>query len=307
MLIQRWTITDHAEWLRRRRANINGSEVAALFGQNPYLTPFALYADKAGLAELASPDSDVLRRGRILEPAVAAGVREERPDWTIEKAGEYIWSPVWQLGCTPDFYAECPQRGAGVVQAKSVAKPIFDEDWAAGPPEWIILQTLQEMMLANTSWGAIAALVMSAYTVDIRLWEFERHAPAEKRIIAAARNFWSDVAAGRQPKADWGRDDEIIKAIYPRDDGSMIDLSSDRRMPELLEAYEQYCAMGKHAEDGLRAVKAEIAARLGPAAAATVTGWEVTNKTQKRAGYSVGETEFRVLRVKRIGNEELAA
>jgi hypothetical protein len=78
-------------------------------------------------------------------------------------------------------------------------------------------------------------------------------------------------------------------------------------LPELLLAYEKYCVMGKHAEVGLIAVKAYIAARLGPAAAATVPGWEVTNKTQKRVGYSVGETEFRVLRVKRIGNEELAA
>jgi predicted phage-related endonuclease len=307
MQIERWTITDHAEWLLRRRANINGSEVAALFGRNPYRTLFALYADKAGLADVAGPDKDVLRRGRILEPAVAAGVREERPDWSIEKAGEYIWSPAWRLGCTPDFYAESPGRGIGVMQAKTVARPVFDEDWAEGPPQWIVLQTLQEMMLADARWGAIAALVMSAYTVDIRIWEFERHPAAEKRIIASARSFWTELAAGRQPQLDWARDDDVIKALYPRDNGATLDLSGDPRMPELLAQYEQLTAIGRDAEERLRAVKAEIAAKLGHAATATLPGWEVTHKTQTRIGYTARESEFRVLRVRRVPGEEIAA
>jgi predicted phage-related endonuclease len=306
MSVERWTITDPAEWLSRRRANINGSEVAALFRRNPYLTPFALYADKAGLAELATPDSEVLRRGRILEPAVAAGVQEERPQWRIEKAAEYVWSPSWRLGCTPDFYARCPDMGLGVVQAKTVAKPVFDEDWAEGPPQWIILQTLQEMMLTGASWGAIAVLVMSSYTVDIQIWEFKRHQAAEKRIIATAKAFWKDVATGKPPEAEWGRDDEVIRALYPRDNGTIIDLSADGRMAQLLEDYEQLSTMGRNAENRLRAVKAEIAAKLGNAAAATLPGWEVTHKTQKRAGYVVQDTEFRVLRIKRR-DQEMAA
>jgi predicted phage-related endonuclease len=256
---------------------------------------------------LATPDSDTLRRGRILEPAVAAGVREERPHWSIEKADDYIWSPEWRLGCTPDFYARCPERGLGVVQAKTVARPIFDEEWTIGPPQWIILQTLQEMMLTEASWGAIAVLVMGAYTVDIRLWEFERHQPAEKRIIAAARAFWEDVSAGRQPSADWRRDDVVIKALYPRDNGAIVDLSHDARMPELLERYEELSAESKAVDGELRAVKAEIAAKLGNAAMAVLPGWEVTHKTQERTGYTTKETEFRVLRVKRMSKEELTA
>jgi predicted phage-related endonuclease len=306
MSVERWIITDQAEWLLRRRANVNGSEIAALFRRNPYLTPFALYAEKAGLAELATPESEVLRRGRILEPAVAAGVQEERPHWGIEKAAEYVWSPTWRLGCTPDFYARCPDRGLGVVQAKTVARPVFEDEWAEGPPQWIILQTLQEMMLTDSRWGAIAALVMSAYTVDIQIWEFDRHEAAEARIVAAAEMFWSDIAAGKPPEAEWSRDDEVIKALYPRDNGAIVDLSGDGRLVELLEDYEQLSTIGRDVECRLRAVKAEIAAKLGNAATATLPGWEVTHKTQKRTGYVVGDTEFRVLRIKRR-NQEMAA
>src|SRR5688572_26475772 len=91
--IERWKITDRAEWLQRRRKNINGSEVAALFGVNPFMTNLALYAEKAGLADMAPPDSAVMRRGRIMEPAVAAGVMEEKPEWELQKAAEYLWQP----------------------------------------------------------------------------------------------------------------------------------------------------------------------------------------------------------------------
>lgn len=306
-MIERWTITDREEWLQRRRANINGSEVAALFGCNPWMTNLALYADKAGLAQINAPDSAVLRRGRILEPAVAAGVLEERPDWQISKATDYVWSPQWRLGCTPDFHAICPQRGRGVIQTKTAAKPIFDEEWQNGPPQWIVLQTLQEMMLEDVSWGAIAVLVMNSYTVDIFIWEFERHAPAEKRMIAKAAVFWDDVAAKRQPKFNFEEDAEIIRALFPRDNGVTIDLTGDNRLPALLTEFEALSAAGKQAETKLKAVKAEIAAKIGDAATATLPGWEISHKTQRRTGFVVKDTEFRVLRVKRTDKQEMAA
>jgi len=307
-MIERWTITDRDEWLFRRRANINGSEVAALFGCNPWMTNLALYADKAGLATLNAPDTDVLRRGRILEPAVAAGVLEERPDWKISKANEYVWSPEWRLGCTPDFHAHCPKRGIGVIQTKTAAKPIFDQDWQDGPPQWIVLQTLQEMMLEDVTWGAIAVLVMNSYTLDIHIWEFERHALAEKRMIQKAAIFWGDVAAGRQPKFNFAEDGDVIKALFPRDNGTSIDLTGDNRLPGLLEEFEALSALGKDAEGKLKAIKAEIAAKIGDASVATLPGWEISHKTQRRAGFVVKDTEFRVLRVKRTaGKQEMAA
>lgn len=303
--IERWKITDHAEWLHRRRANINGSEVAALFGCNPFMTNLALYAEKADLAKLPAPDSDVLRRGRILEPAVAAGVLEERPDWKISKANEYLWSPAWRLGCTPDFHAHCPRRGIGVVQTKTAAKPIFDEDWQDGPPQWIVLQTLQEMMLEDVAWGAIALLVMNFYTVDIHIWEFERHAPAEKRMIQKAAMFWDAVAERRQPAFNFDEDADVIKALFPRANNTTVDFTNEPRMAALLTEHESLKAIACHAEKRLKPLKAEIAAMMGEAGTAIVPGFEsVTFKNQERAGFTTAPTSFRVLRTKRAATTE---
>lgn len=307
MTIERWTITDRDEWLARRRPNINGSEVGALFGCNPYLTRFALYADKAGLVTSEPPDNDVMRRGRILEPAVEQAVREYRPELQIWKSQDYVWSSGLRLGCTPDFYVTCPDRGLGVLQAKTVAKPFFDADWAGGPPQWIILQTLQEMMLTECAWGVIAALVMTSFTVELYCQDFTRHAAAEEKIRIEAGKFWTSVAAGEPPPANYAADGDTIKALFPRDDGPALDLSADNRMPELLDRYEQLQAMGSHAEKELKAIKAEIAEKMGAAGVATLPGWQVTHKLQHRKETVQKASSYRVLRVKRVGEKEQAA
>ena len=307
MPIERWQITSRQEWLERRKKNINASEIGALFGCSPYLTRFALYADKAGLADADSPDTEVLRRGRILEPAIAAAVQEQRPDWKIQKSEDYIWSPASAIGCTPDFIVHCPRRGTGVLQGKTAAKPIFDEDWQDGPPQWIVLQTLQEMMLSEVQWGAIAVLVTGTWSIDCQIWEFERHAEAEARIVVGARKFWQDVAAGRKPTADYGRDDGVLKLMFPRDNGETVDLSKDNRMPELLERFEALSEIKRDTEQELGAVKAEIGEKLGEAACARLPGWQVTNKLQHRKETVQKASSFRVLRVKRLAEEKAAA
>jgi len=309
-MIERWEITDRDEWLFRRRANINGSEVAALFGINPYLTPFALYADKTRLADVSAPDNRLLTRGRILESAVPEALQILRPAWKVQKATDYLWSPDWRLGCTPDFYVHCPERGLGVLQAKTVAKPVFEEQWQDGPPQWIVLQTLQEQLLGEVTWGAIYPLVISTYDLEWEhLFEFERHAPAEKRMIAKAASFWADVEAGRQPRMDYDRDADVIKALFPRDNGAVIDLTGDNRLSFLLEERERLLSEIKTAapaEKDVEAINAEIRAKLGDAATAMLPGWQITNRTQKRK--ATPETEFRVLRVKRTaGKQEMAA
>jgi predicted phage-related endonuclease len=306
MSVHRTPITSREAWLAKRAENIGASEIAALFGCHPYRTALQLYAEKTGVARTA-PASAVLERGHILEPAVAEMARRERPDWRIEKASDYLSAPEWRLGCTPDFWVDCPRRGPGVLQCKTVAKPVYDETWADGPPLWVLLQTLQEQMLAGVAWGAVGVLITSTYTVAGALHDFARHEATEARIIAAARAFWSDLEAGRPPQPDFDRDGETIRALHPQDNGAILDLSGDNRLPELLAQYETYAAMGRRAEKELKRVKAEIAAKLGDAAGAVLPGWRIAFPTRQRAGYEVKPTRYRELRVTRQAETEQAA
>lgn len=313
MQVERWTIPSgdagRAEWLARRVPNINGTEISAAVGCSPFKTRFALYAEKAGLAVPDDRDNDAMRRGRIMEPSVAQAVLEEKPDWVIEKSTDYLWAPEWRLGCTPDFYVRCPERGRGVIQAKTTSKQNFEQEWQDGPPQWVVLQTLQEMMLTDLSWGAIAVLILEfPFKLDWRIYPFERHDGAETRLVEVAAQFWDDVTARRQPKPDYAQDASVIRALFPRDNGEAIDLTGDNRLPALCEEHERLKAIVgsvSGAQKQLDAVKAEIAEKLGAAAVGRFPGWQVSNKTQTRK--ATAETSFRVLRVKRIATERKAA
>lgn len=68
-----------ANWLETRARNINSSEVAALFGLSPYMTPLELYAVKTGQIEDSFRDNDRAAAGRFLEAGIAA--------WACEKFG----------------------------------------------------------------------------------------------------------------------------------------------------------------------------------------------------------------------------
>jgi predicted phage-related endonuclease len=318
MTIIRTPITDEASWLAARRPNINASEVAALFGCHAQETMLSLHARKAGV-DLPGPTGEILERGHILEPAVAEFVRRQRPAWKIAKNEDYLHSPHWRLGATPDYWVHCPERGIGVLQCKAVAMPQYREKWQDGPPMGFILQTAQEVLLAGESmrqavaspavgWGAIGVLAVGNYDHDGAVFEFERNSGAEARIIRAATSFWDDIANGRQPKPDFAKDQDVIRALYPRDNGQAVDLTGDNRLAFLLEERERLLAEIKTAapaEKEVEAINAEIRAKLGDAAIATIPGWEITHKTQKRK--AVPECEFRVLRVKRVQAREMAA
>lgn len=92
----------------------------------------------------------------------------------------------------------------------------------------------------------------------------------------------------------------MVKRLYPRDDGSEIDLSGDNRIPELIDELATTKAAIKQLGKQQDAIETEIKAKLG----AATYGWLrdgkiISYRTQYRDSYSVAPTAFRVLRVSR--------
>jgi predicted phage-related endonuclease len=279
MMIERLTFASREEWLALRKGDVTASTVAALFGLHPYETALGLYAAKTGVA-MPDIDSKVLRRGRLLEGAVAEAVREERPWWAIAKANEYLRDAKIRLGATPDFYVYDENNRRGVLQTKTVAPNAFRSSWTEEtPPTHVALQTATEMMLDNADFGVIAALVVDGWNFDLHLYDVPRNAGAEARIREAVTKFWDDVAAGRPPKTDYARDDRLMQIIYPRQvPGKEIDLRGDNRALELLAQREAAMEQIKIAEAAKAEAETELREKIGDAEIAIVRGWKVSLK-----------------------------
>lgn len=242
------------KWLATRARNVNSSEVAALFGLSPYMTPLELYALKTGQIEDSFRDNDRAAAGRFLEAGIAA--------WACEKFGiqakpfkDYMEEPVLRTGASFDWeitaYGDAPVPMAGRVPLEikmvdflqfhgSFKKGYQDRKWNADnlediqAPPHIELQVQHQMMCSGAPFGIIAPLVAgNTLHKIVRL----RNETIIGKIRAKIAQFWDDVDAGRQPGADYERDAETLKRLYARPDPRAAVAVEDQ--PRLMAAIDK--------------------------------------------------------------------
>ena len=301
MTVERIPITDRKQWLAWRKFDITASVVGAVFNLHPYVSPLRLYVDKQGLVDLPiQADSGPMRRGRILESAVAAAVSEQRPEWTLEKCTEYFRDEELGLAATPDFFIHGDPRGLGILQAKTAAPSVFEREWKNNqPPMWITLQATTEMMLTGAVFGAVACLVVDPFNLPCHVIEIPRHEAAEKKIVAAVSQFWLDIEHGDEPDADYGLDRELLKTLMPHEEPDVtVDLSTDNEVIAGLIERAGLKETIKDADEKCKEIETMIMSRMGPAAVARVPDFSVSWKVQTRKGYTVEPSSPRVLLIR---------
>ncbi len=305
--IESHAIIDRAQWLALRKQDVTASSAAALLGVHQYTTAFELYREKRGEA-LDVIETPPMRRGTLLEPVARQVLRDENPEIKFIEPNIYLRDPAARLGATPDLYAECPRRGFGIVQIKSVAEPVFRSKWkgqidgdpeAIEPPLWIVVQAIIEAHLAKAQWAAVAPLVVG-FGLDCPLIEIplDNNAP---RVLAnikkATVDFWKCVETGVPPEFDYAKDGERIAALYGVTTGETIDLSRDNRIFEVHDALIAARADKKDATAREDAAKNEILAKMGSAEVAYLgEGRQLSAKQQSRAEHFVKASTFRVIR-----------
>jgi predicted phage-related endonuclease len=305
MRIERIPITSREQLFNELRPrNVGASVTGALFGAHPYVSALKLYLMHSGV-EFDEADNRVFRRGRLMEPAVALAVSEERPDWRIEKCDSYYRDPDLRLGATPDFVIHGDPRGLGVLQTKTAAPHIYQRDWEGGAtvPFWIQLQALTEAMLTQAAFAVVAVLQVDAFDMALSIVEVPRHPAAEQRIRDAVAKFWEDVAAGREPDPDYGKDAELLKMIAPREiAGTTVDLSGDNELPALLDQRAEIMTAMKGYEARKDEIETAIKFRMRDAESVVgLPDWNITWKTTHRAEYVMKAKDIRTLRIHHKG------
>ncbi len=307
--VERIPVKNRGDWLALRKQDVTASEVAALFGLNPYKTALQMYAEKTG-ASKGQGDNPAMRRGRILEPGCIVALQELKPDWHIVKADEYLRDPALRIGATPDYYRTSPDyvgpcAPIEIIECKTVAPEKWAE-WASEVPLAYQLQVVTQCKLVGAARGWIALLVDNR-AKDFELFEVPAHDGAWAKICEKVAAFWKLVGSGAMPAFDFARDGDAIKALLPPLISSpAIDLSGDNRLATLLPHLEHLEEIGVSNKAEIDAIKAEVISKLDGHEAATLDGWKISNKTQTRKAHAVKESTFAVLRVTRIKEKEIA-
>jgi predicted phage-related endonuclease len=310
-MIHSWPVTSRDEWLARRKQNVNASEAAALFGPqiHPYLTPYKLWALKSGkLSDEA--DSKILQRGRKFEPVVVEILREDYPDWEINKTQLYVWDDSTRIGCTPDVDATRPENayGSGIIQIKTVGQFAFrrrwhDDDGNIAVPTWVAVQASIEAYLTGASWAGVAAMKLGDGGIEVLYIDIPLKPHLIHKIEDLTGEFWRRVAENEPYDPDFGRDRKLVFDLYAEGHGPIIDLTPDVEFREILNDRAQLKQVEKAGEDAAnqrKAIDARIITKLANAPGARCGGRVVTVKVVKKKSYTVKATQYPQVTVKGI-------
>lgn len=320
MSIERIHIDDDYAWLPARRLYVNASEMATVCGEASYGSLAELYAEKKGLRPPLI-DSGVLRRGRWGEAAVFQALADTFPGWHVRRARVHCIDRERRIAATPDGFADVPtRRGLGVIETKVVARGIYRAKWlddpdgpldgpASVPTNFRIQTTATRMLNADEcEWAIVAVLVVGEYDWNLQTFEIEPDPALEDRILYCADQFLKNyLDPGVMPPFDPQRDDTLVKLLFPKDNGSEIDLTGDNRAMIATEELIETTAALKRLDAEQTALKTELTAKLGEHSFARLAdGRRLSWKHQHRKGYAVEPADFRVLRILKARSEEAA-
>ena len=307
-------VIDRQQWLALRKRAVTASAAAALFGVHPYQSAYWLWALKAGVVTEDGVENPAMRRGRLLEPIALQMVREDYPDWSVQACGKYYSETATRLGATPDAIAIRPGfEGFGVVQVKTAGHFAFKKGWRGMDgdveiPLWIAVQASIEAALTGASWACVAVMALGDGGLDLYVEDVPLRPALMARLRALVADFWRRVDENDPYAPDFGKDAALIARIYSEaDEGAEVDLSSNNRIGELLDAREALKARetdGAFAAKARKPIDAEIIHALGNAARGRLAdGRVVEAKVTRRGGFTVEPTSFRTVKVKESSHE----
>jgi len=269
-------------WLNVRKNGIGSSDAAAAVGLNPYKSQLELWMEKTGRdADLPKPDPDddssPMYWGTLLEAFVAThytkktGNKIRRVNAVLQHP-EYSWMLAnldrEVMGSAEVQVLEC--KTAGMNGAKL---------WREGVPEYVQLQVMHQLAVTGKAAADVAVLVCGN---EFRTYRIERDEAMIARLIELEAQFWQYVETDTPPPAD-GSDsaDTALRALYPQDSGSVLNLADDVGMGAVfadLVAVRASITTQNALESKL---KQSIQQRMGDASKAVFEGGEVSWKRSK--------------------------
>jgi putative phage-type endonuclease len=290
------TYPDRAAWLAARREGIGSSEAAILLAASPWLSPYALWAQKLGLMEPAA-DTEAMQWGIKLEPLIAEAYAEATgrqvsalPPWTVHVSDTH----AWQRATLDRVLAPIDARGPGVLELKSTGTAHAGA-WEEGAPHPYLLQVQHQLAVTGWQWGSLAVLIGGQ---QLRWVDVARDEACIAALTAAEAAFWQRLLDRDPPPVD-GRPSTLaaLAARYPREAPG----SDPVALPPEADAWDAQRAAALEtikAGEGLKAeAEAHLKALIGDAPAGLLPGGVTyTWRTQTRAAYTVAASEARVLR-----------
>ena len=286
-------------WKADRETGIGASETASIFGVGyASCSPVTVWAEKTGNPEPVSPALQRLfDRGHRMESVIAAEVVAET-GWEVKDTGDYTIfrskdERFSRLFTTLDREVIHPDFGPCPMEMKNVHGRFWKDYEGDEAPLKHVVQCQHQMAVTGATHVVLAVLVGGA---DLKIFIVERNEQFIEAMVAKLDEFWGYVERREMPPVDESEATaKALARIYPEDDGETVDLPSEASKWD--EDLEEIKARQKKVKEERTALENKIKAALGVATFGQLPdGGRFSWKLQKRSGYTVNPSQFRVLK-----------
>lgn len=264
--------------LEMRKTGLGGSEIGPVAGLSPWSSPLAIWRRKVLGEQLE--ENKHMRRGRLLEPAVADWYREETGA-RLRKVGTWRHGKRSFALATPDRIATI--NGAPRLLEIKTTLHAPPEEWGQSGtdevPQHYLAQVMWTMEVAELDEADLAVLIGGS---DFRLYHFKRSPELVGQLMELGERFWVDNVLAKRPPPPSGADNGWLKLRFPKDNGVSIgeaSLTDEARdmVRRYLNTWAEQKAITKQLED----LSAQMRALLGEASELTGSGYRIDWKQNK--------------------------
>ncbi len=286
--------SDLSDFLKSRQSGLGGSDIATLFGINPYSTKLELYLQKRGEIE-PTADTRLTRTGRAMEQVIAVMVAE-REGAKLRKVNRTLRHPVHDF-----LIAHIDRDYVGIrkgLEIKNVS-PRMAYLWGKdgqqdAVAEHYLPQPHHYMLVEDYPLFDVAAYFGGD---DLRIYPMERDPEMDELIIDAAHDFWHNhVLAGVPPGPDFDHKSTLpmLRRLYPGTNGETVIASElDETLLYWAKVAEDAAAKASQYEMVAEQAKNHLLEAMGDAAVLKLDGQRaMVRKVIKKKAYEVAEMDY---------------
>lgn len=210
------------EWLLHRRKGIGGSDVAAILGLSPWVSPYQVWADKTGRVPIDLKSNEFEHWGTIMEP-ILANEFEAQTRKKVFRQNKTFYDPKY-----PFLRADIDRDVAGedgfleIKTAMEYKSDAWSDEQIPGPYR---LQVQHYMYVLNRPYCYFAYLI-GGHRFGIK--RYERDEELINQIEPQLIDWWDEhIIHDEAPDPDGSQSTtDILKLIYPRSESIQVELPS---------------------------------------------------------------------------------
>ncbi|WP_170181483.1 YqaJ viral recombinase family nuclease [Haloactinospora alba] len=265
------------EWHAARAGRLGGSDMAAVLGRSPWVSPYRLWHLKAGRVT-DGPTTAPQARGHYLEPGIRQWWADKNPEYEVADAGTFVHHERDYQLANPDGIVVQSGEPVGILEVKTDGQDDPDTWGTSGTDEIPLYYRTQIMWYLDALGLTVAHVAVLTRNLEFRHYTV-RYDPDDAAILRyRAELFLDSLMFNEPPDFDGAKNTyETVRELHPAIDGTTVDLTFDEAAA--------YCSAKntlKAAEEHEQHQRSILADRMGAAKKARYG--EITIATRQARG-----------------------